>query len=161
MTSKQRVAAGITAVMAAVAIVLLVYGTGEQGLRVAIRTTARTSAICIALAFARVAAREALIVLPFSHALHYAAILTLAAMTSASNAHIGATSIGGAAIFALMVATAVRPTTIGIYALWLIFIIGFVVRDMTQPVYPAIMVLLVAAGIVRAARRDMATTQRA
>lgn len=149
MTAKQRIAAGISAVVAAVAIALLVHGVEEPGLRAVIRATARTSAVCIALAFARVAAREALIVLPVSHALHYAAILTLAAMTTPGNAHINVTSIGGALIFVLMVATAIRPTTVGVYALWIIFAIGFVVRDMRQPVYPAVMIMLVVAAIVR------------
>lgn len=153
MNERQRIAIGISVVLATVAIVLFVRGAEEPGLRMVIRATARTSAMCVALAFARIVAREALVVLPVSHAMHFAAILTLAAKTSMSNAHIGATSVGGVAIFALMIATATRPTTTGVTLLWIIFVIGFVIRDMHQVVYPTVMVMLLSAAIVRMVRR--------
>ena len=57
-----------------VAIVLYRYGVDESGLRAVIRTTARTSALCIALALAGVWTRQMLILLPISHGLHYAEI---------------------------------------------------------------------------------------
>ena len=124
----------------------------EAVLRMIIRATARTSALCIAFAFARIRTREFLVALPVSHAVHFAAILTLAITTSAANAHIGISTIGGLAIYALMVFTAVRPRTWAIYVLWIIFIIGFVVRDMSQPVYPGIMAVLLASAVVRFTR---------
>ena len=125
----------------------------EDVLRMVIRATARTSAVCIALAFARVRARQMLILLPISHAMHFAAILGVAFLTTPANAHISVTSIGGIAIFALMIATAIRPTTIGIWLLWIIFLIAFVIRDMSIAIYPAVMAMLLIAGIVRAATR--------
>jgi hypothetical protein len=124
----------------------------EETLRMLIRATARTSAICVAFAFAGIRVRTFLALLPVSHGLHFAAILALALTTSFANAHISVTSIGGMAIFALMVSTAFRPTTWAIYALWMIFIVGFGIRDMTQPVYPAVMAMLIAAAVVRASR---------
>ncbi|HYH06378.1 MAG TPA: hypothetical protein VEK11_04875 [Thermoanaerobaculia bacterium] len=128
----------------------------EELLRTIIRATARSSAVCIAFAFARIRTREFLLALPVSHGLHYAAILTLAFLTSPSNAHIGVTSMGGVAIYALMLFAARRPENASaVYALWIIFIIGFVVRDMSNPVYPAVMTMLVGAGIVRAVRAQM------
>ena len=125
----------------------------EDVLRVVIRTTARTSAVCIALAFARVKARQMLILLPISHALHFVAILGVAFLTTPANAHISVTSIGGVAIFALMILTAWRPTTIGVTLLWLIFLVAFVIRDMSIPIYPAVLAMLLIAGAVRAANR--------
>ena len=124
----------------------------EAVLRMIIRATARTSALCVAFAFARVRTREFLVALPVSHAVHFAAILTLAITTSAGNAHIGISTVGGLAIYALMVFTAFRPRTWAIYLLWIIFIIGFVVRDMSQPVYPGIMAVLLASAVVRFTR---------
>jgi hypothetical protein len=139
---------GAVLLAATVAIVLARHGVEESGLRAVIRTTARTSALCVALAFARVSARQMLILLSISHAMHYAAILAVAILTTPANAHISATSIGGVAIFALMIATAVRPTTIGVWLLWIIFVIAFAVRDMSVPIYPAVLgMLFVAAGV--------------
>jgi hypothetical protein len=125
----------------------------EETLRMLIRATARTSAVCIAFAFAKIRTREFLIALPISHALHFTAILTLALITSATNAHISWLSVGGLAIYALMLFAAVRPNnTIAIYLLWIIFVIGFVVRDMRNPVYPVVMTMLLGAGVVRIVR---------
>ena len=121
----------------------------EDVLRVVIRTTARTSAVCIALAFARVKARQMLILLPISHAIHFAAILGVAFLTTPANAHINATSIGGIVIFALMIFTAWRPTTIGVSLLWLIFVVAFAIRDMSMPIYPAVLAMLLIAGAKR------------
>lgn len=119
---KRDIAIAAAVLAAVVTLTLALHGTEEAGLRAVIRGTARTSAICIALAFARIRTRESLIALPISHALHFAAILTLAITTSPANAHIGRTTIGGLAIFALMVSTALRPATWKVYALWIIFV---------------------------------------
>src|SRR5687768_7502845 len=143
-----------------VAIVLYRFGIEESGWRAVIRTTARTSAVCIALAFAGVWARQMLILLPISHALHYAAIIAVAILTTPANAHISATSIGGVAIFALMIATAARPTTIGVSLLWIIFVIAFAVRDMSVAIYPTVLGTLLVAGIVRVAMRRAKARRR-
>jgi hypothetical protein len=129
----------------------------EETLRMVIRATARLSAVCIALAFAKIRTRTFLRALPVSHGLHFAAILTLAFTTTAANAHIGWSSFGGAAIYALMLFAAVRPESTGaIYLLWIIFLIGFVVRDLAQPVYIAVLTMLAVAGAVRAMRTRFA-----
>ena len=139
----------IGALAATVAVVLALHGTEEAGLRAVIRATARTSAICVAFAFARVRTRDFLSVLPVSHALHYAAILAVAATTTPENAHISSTSIGGLAILGLMIFAALRPATWTLYALWIIFVIAFIGRDMSQPVYPAIMLMLAGSAVLR------------
>ena len=145
---------GGTAILAIlVAIVLYRYGVEESGWRAVIRTTARTSAVCIALAFAGMWSRQMLILLPISHAMHYAAILAVAILTTPANAHIAPSTIGGVAIFALMIATAIRPTTIGVTLLWLIFIVAFAPRDMSIAIYPAVLAMLLVAGVIRAATR--------
>lgn len=131
----------------------------EETLRAIIRITARTSAVCIALAFAKIRTREFLIALPVSHGLHFAAILTLAVLTTPTNAHISWLSLGGIAIYALMLFAAVRPNNvIAIYLLWIIFGFAFVIRDLEEPVYFLVMTMLVAAGAVRGMREKWRTT---
>jgi hypothetical protein len=149
--NRRLIATCVAAILLGAAFVLARYGVGEPGLRAIIRFTARTSALCVAFAFARVRTRELLIVLPISHALHYAAIGALAILTTPANAHIAITSIGGVAILLLMIATAVRPTTAGLYLLWIIFIVAFGIRDMHVAIYPVVFGILLVAGVVRAA----------
>ena len=149
MKPRSIVTGGAVLLVATVAIVLWRYGIAESGWRAVIRATARTSALCIAFAFARVKAREMLILLPISHTLHFVAILAVAILTTPANAHISVTTIGGLAIFALMIATAVRPTTVGVWLLWIIFVIAFAIRDMSMPIYPATLAMLLVAGVVR------------
>lgn len=140
---------------------ILVALATEEELRVVIRATARVSAVFIALAFAGVKARQMLVLLPVSHALHYAAIVAVAILTTPANAHIRPTSIGGMAIFGFMIATAVRPTTIGVWLLWLIFVIGFAVRDMSIAIYPIVLGMLLLAGAIRLARSVRARREQA
>jgi hypothetical protein len=134
--------AAILAVM--VALVLSVHGTGEQGMMAAIRATARTSALCTALAFARIRVREASALVPVSHALHYALILAAGLVLDAS------TALVGVAIFAVMVWNAIRPNATAIYILWISFIVG-----MLRPgaLYVVFVALLLCAGIARWVRR--------
>jgi hypothetical protein len=136
--------AAILAVM--VALVLFVRGTDEQGLRAAIRATARTSALCTALAFARIRVREASALVPVSHALHYTLILATARILD------DPTLLVGVAVFAVMVWNAIRPSAsaIAIYILWIAFIVG-----MLRPgaLYVVMVALLLAAGIARWVRR--------
>ncbi|MFL6245307.1 MAG: hypothetical protein ACJ74H_04730 [Thermoanaerobaculia bacterium] len=151
MKARAIVVGGAVLLAAMVAMVLVRYGVEESGWRAVIRATARTSAFCVALAFARVKTREMLILLPVSHAVHYGAIIAVAILTTPSNAHISMTSLGGLAIFALMIDNAVRPKTAGVWLLWIIFVIAFAVRDMSIPIYPAVLGMLLIAGVVRAA----------
>ena len=121
-----------------------------DGLLAVIHATARTSAICFALAFARIRPRTFLIALVVSHALHYAAILALASSTTPAQAHINAvTAIGGTVIYALMIFAAIRPAAPVLYILWIIFLVAFIGRDMSNPVYPALMLMLLAAPVLR------------
>jgi hypothetical protein len=150
MTARRFTASAIVATLATVTIVLAIHGIGEDGLLAVIHATARTSAICFALAFARIRTRELLIALPVSHALHYGAILALAAATTPTHAHISAiTAVGGAVIYGLMIVAAVRPIPAVLYLLWIIFVVAFIGRDMANPVYPALMLLLLAAPVAR------------
>jgi hypothetical protein len=134
--------AAILAVM--VALVLFLHGTDEQGLRAAIRATARTSALCTALAFARIRVREASALVPVSHALHYAVILAAGRVLDAPAALVGV------AVFAVMVWNAIRPNAIAIYILWVSFIVA-----MLRPgaLYVVIVALLLCAGMARWVRR--------
>ena len=134
-----------TAILAVmVALVLFVHGTDEQGIRAAIRATARTSALCTALAFARFRVREASALLPVSHALHYALILASARVLDAP------TALVGVAVFAVMVWNAIRPNAIAIHILWISFIVA-----MLRPgaLYVVIVALLLCAGLARWVRR--------
>lgn len=138
------VLAGTVILAVMVALVLFVHGTDEQGMRAAIRATARTSALCTALAFARIRVREASALVPVSHALHYSLILAAGRVLDAPAALVGV------AVFAVMVWNAIRPNAIAIYVLWISFIVG-----MLRPgaLYVVIVALLLCAGIARWVRR--------
>jgi hypothetical protein len=140
---------GAAILAAMVAIVLFVHGTDEEGMRAAIRATARTSALCTALAFARVRVREFSALLPVSHALHYAAIIAAGLVRTPYETAVGV------AIFAVMVWNAVRPNAIAIYVLWISFVVG-----MVRPgaLYVGFITLLLCAGIARWVRRPRQTT---
>ena len=140
-------------VLATVAVVFAVYGTGEPGLRVAIRTTARFSALAVACAVAGIRTRDALIALPIAHAIHFACIAALAVVTSPENVGLSAVTLpGGGAIFALMLYAAVRGSKWSIYALWIIFVYAIAVRVHTSWIYPPIVLLLLAAAVMRSTR---------
>src|SRR5690349_7896159 len=134
------VLAGTVILAVMVALVLFVHGTGEQGMRAAIRATARTSALCTALAFARIRVREGSALVPVSHALHYALILSTERLLDAPAALVGV------AVFAVMVWNAFRPNAIAIHILWISFIVG-----MSRPgaLYVVFVALLLCAGIAR------------
>jgi hypothetical protein len=127
-------------IAAVVAVVLLVHGTDEAGMRAAIRATARTSAICVVLAFARVRAREFSALLPVSHAMHYAVI-------AAAGLWRGPFTVAfGLAVWLLMLWNALRPNTIAISILWISFVIAF-----ARPgaIHIATVAILLGAGFVR------------
>lgn len=138
------VLAGAAILAAMVVFVLFVHGTDEPGLRAAIRATARTSALCTALAFMRIRVSETSALLPVSHALHYALILALPRMLDVPSALVGV------AIFGVMVWNAFRPNASAISILWISFIVG-----MLRPgtLYVVFVALLLCAGIVRWVRR--------
>lgn len=133
-----------------VAAVLVLHGTGEAGLRAAIRATARTSLVCLVLALVGIRAREFLVALPISHAIHYALIGALAVTTSASGAGVNAVSVVyGLAIYALMLFAAVRPKPAALYVLWIIFLVAIGVNAGRGWIYPAMLVLLLLAVALR------------
>lgn len=133
--------AGAALLAAMVAAVLLVHGTDSEGLRAAIRATARTSALCVGLAFARIRVREASALLPVSHALHYALIIlagerTLDALTLSV----------GAAAYAVMLWNAWRPNAFALYVLWIVFLVAFLRPGV---LYVMIIAALLFCGVVR------------
>ena len=134
------VLAGVAVIAANVAIVLALHGTGEEGLRAAIRATARVSALCTALAFARIRARDFGALLPVSHALHYALIIAAGLVRTLPETAVGVL------VYAVMVWNAIRPTTFAIYVLWISFLLG-----MVRPgaIYVVFIALLLGAGVVR------------
>ncbi len=135
---------------ATVAAVLALHGTGEAGLRAAIRATARTSLVCLVLALVGIRARAFLVALPISHAIHYALIAALAATTSAAGAGVNVGSVVyGLAIFALMIYAAIRPKPAALYVLWVIFLVAVGVNAGRGWIYPALLVLLLLAVALR------------
>ena len=147
-------------VTATVAFILARYGTGEEGLRAAIRATARLSGIAMFCAMAGFRTREALLALPVSHGAHYAAIVAVAVTTTPANAHIDPVKLlGGIAIYALMVYAAARRPTWALYVLWTIFLIGFAPRIQKSWIYiPIVALLVLALGIRLAPRRVESST---
>lgn len=134
--------AGAALLAAMVAAVLFVHGTGEEGMRAAIRATARASALCTGLAFARIRVRELSALLPVSHALHYALIVAAGAFAGRD----WITFVVGAVIYAAMLWNAVRPNAVAIYILWISFLIAFV---RPGALYVMIIALLLFCGVVR------------
>ncbi|HVE73312.1 MAG TPA: hypothetical protein VNI54_18230 [Thermoanaerobaculia bacterium] len=142
------VLSGVATLAAMVVAVLLVHGTGEDGMRAAIRATARTSAICVALAFVRVRVREFSALLPISHAMHYVLIFAAGLMRGIPE------WIVGIAAFAVMLWNAVKPNTIAIYILWIVFLIAFV---RPGALYVGIVIALLSCGVIRWFPRTRAT----
>jgi hypothetical protein len=117
---RNEVLAGAAILAAIVAAVLLVHGTDADGMGAAIRATARTSALCAGLAFARIRVRELSALLPVSHALHYALIIAAGERVTGWPELV----VGGAA-FAVMLWNAMRPNAAALYILWIVFIVAF------------------------------------
>ena len=138
------VLAGIAALATMGVVVLALHGTEEEGLRAAIRAFARSSALCTALAFARIRVRESSALLPLSHAPHYAFIIAAGLVRTPLE------SVGGALILALMVYNALRPNTTALAILWFAFVVTLL-RD--GAVYVLMESLLLAAAVWRWTRR--------
>lgn len=140
-------------------LVLAVHGTGEEGLRAAIRASARLSALAVGFAFAGVRTREALLALPIAHAAHFALIGVLAYLTNPANAGMDViTTPGGVLLFLLMIHAAVKQPKWAIYTLWIVFVVTFGTRVAESWLYPLIVGLLVAAAVVRFAPRRVEPT---
>jgi DMSO/TMAO reductase YedYZ heme-binding membrane subunit len=169
------------ALSAMVLVTLFVFGAGEEGIRAVIRYTARTSLTLFTAAFVASSLRR-LKPAPFtrwlltnrrylgvsfavSHAMHLAAILTLARVSSAFVAEVDRTTVifGGLGfVFAgLLAATSFDRTAAwlgprrwrvlhktGVYYLWLIFFITYLQPALQFPSYaPFIVILLGAMGV--------------
>ena len=134
----------IVAGMAILAVVVFV--TAQDDLRVAIRATARTSALCIALAFARIQVKEMSVLLPVSHAAHYALILAAGLWEPIA-------LVAGIAIYAIMVWNAIRPNAPALYVVWIAFLVAIGINSGRGLIYPVMTALLLLAGAVRWVRR--------
>ena len=134
------VLAGAAVLAAMVVAVLLANGTDEEGMGAAIRATARTSALCVALAFARVRVREFSALLPVSHALHYALILAGGLMRGPLEL------VVGVAVYAVMLWNAIRPNAFALYILWISFLVAFL---RPGPLYVIIIAALLCCGVIR------------
>ncbi len=158
MTSRVLLPLWVIAIVTTIAIVLAVYGTGEQGFSAAVRATARLSIFAICCAFADIRAREALIALPISHAAHYAMIASLARITKAEEVGIdGLSLVEGMLVYGLMLFTAVRPSRGAIYILWIVFLYAILVRVHTSWIYPPIVLLMLASAAIRFTPRRVET----
>lgn len=128
------------------AIAVIVFATND--IHAAIRATARMSAVCTAVAFARVRVRESSALIPFAHGLHYALII------AAGQAHHPLVIAGGAFVYAVMAWNAIRPNTIAIYFLWILFLLAFVINAGKFPIRPVIAALLLLAAVARWLHRE-------
>lgn len=131
---------GVTFLVTIVAAVLWLHGTDEEGLRAAIRTTARTSALCVGLAFARIRVRELSVLLPVSHAMHYVLILNTDRVIGWPEL------VVGVSVFAAMLWNAWRPHAAALYILWIAFLVAFLRPGV---LYGMIVTLLLSCGVVR------------
>lgn len=114
-----------------------------QDVDAVIRATARTSALCTALAFARIRVRETSALLPLSHALHYAFII------AAGRADDPIAIAVGVALYGVMVWNAVRPNAPAIYILWIAFLVAIGTNRGGSPLYLAMTAGLILAGVAR------------
>jgi hypothetical protein len=148
-------------------VVLLAYGTHEEGVRQVIRWTARSSfcLLCLALAgegvkgtsFGWRQRADLLRGLAMSHGLHAVAILALAWYTSGGNLMERASVVnvlGGAFAYAMIFWGAFRPfsgvTSFGLFWIWGVFLVGYGTRAMRMPwPYGLAVALLAAALLVR------------
>ena len=170
------------ALVATTSLLLAVYGSGEDGVRVVVRATARTSLVFFAAAFAATGLRRLWRVpatawllrnrryvgLSFavSHAIHLAAILTLAAIVPGFAAGVSpTTAIGGGFGYVLIAGmaltsndTAVRRLgrrswrglhLLGMWVVFGIFTSSYLGRAVHNPNYLPHAVLLAAILIVR------------
>ena len=141
------VIAGVVVLAAMVAAVLLVHGADVEGLRAAIRATARTSALCLGFALARVRGREFGVLLPVSQAMHY--VLIILSPRELDPAAI----VVGVIAMALMVWNALRPNAVALWVLWFAFLAANGQNRGPSWVYKVMIGWLVLAAIVRLVTR--------
>lgn len=160
-----------------VAIILIVQGWDEAGIRVAIRATARTSCILFLLAFIASALRKFWsnkyslwlvrnrrylgLSLALSHALHAVTIISLLIITAGRDFHHIAYNFGGHLGYIFLIAMTVTSFNqsrawlgergwhilhgVGMYYLWIAFILTFSDGLSISPIYALFVSLLVLA----------------
>ncbi|MET0553989.1 MAG: hypothetical protein ABW221_13180 [Vicinamibacteria bacterium] len=153
-----------------VAVVLIVEGAGETGIRAAVRATARTSAafLCLALASHAFADGHALVrrraglvrSLAVSHGLHLLVVLRLAWITAGANLRARASALdvaGSLLAYAILAAAFFRPdhrlVDRGLVWVWAVFMAAYGPRALRQPLLygPFVAALLIALGLRLAA----------
>jgi methionine sulfoxide reductase heme-binding subunit len=166
--------------------VLVARGAGEEGVRAAIRATARTSAafLCLALAAPAFAAGHPLVrrraglvrSLAVSHGLHLVVVLWLACLTAGENlrARASAAAVAGSLLaYAVLALALFRPehpwVDRGLVWVWVAFVAAYGPRALHQPLLygPFVGALVVALGLrvagalarrpLAAPREDLAT----
>ena len=158
--------------------ILLTRGAGESGVRMAVRATARTSAVflCLALASHALAAEHPLALrrpglvrsLAVSHGLHLLVVLRLAGLTGGASLAARASPlnvVGGVLAYAVLAVALFRPehrlVDRGLFLVWVAFLFSYAPRALREPfVYgPFAAALLAALGLRIAgalARRPLA-----
>jgi hypothetical protein len=160
----RHVAAGL---VAGAGLLLLLHGAGEEAARAIIRWTARCSLLflCAAMAAEGLRARlpawgsrqELLRSLALSHTVHALAIFALALLTDGRNLVERSEPIavlGGALAYVFLFWGALFPrsrvTSLGLFWIWGVFMLGFGTRALRMPLpYGFAVVLLVAAMLTR------------
>ena len=150
---------------AGVAVLLAMYGTGEEGARQVIRWTARSSFCLLCLAFAGEGIKgtffawrqrsDLLRGLALSHALHGVAILALAWFTAGQNLLDRASLInvsGGALAYVFIGWGAFRPcsrvASFGLFWIWGVFLVGYGTRALRSPWPYGLAVALLAVALL-------------
>jgi hypothetical protein len=155
------------ALAAGVALLVLLHGPGEPGVREVIRWTARASLLlaCTALVAegrpawlpAWASRSQLLRGLALSHTVHVAAILALAVLVDGQNLverSALVTVVGGALAYAAIYWGAYRPhsrlASAGLVWVWVAFMVSYVPRAVQEPwPFAAAVALLLAALVVR------------
>jgi hypothetical protein len=173
------------AIAALVTAVLQTQGGGEEGVRGVIRATARSSLLLFLAAFTASSLRRLWRIpltawllrnrryvglsMAVSHAVHLAAILTLAARWPTDAQIPVATRVGGTVGYVFLAAMAVTSNDravawlgprrwralhlTGAWVLWAIFAVSYVPEAMAVPIYAPLALLVLAGGVLRVATR--------
>lgn len=143
--------------------ILLIYGTGEAGVREVIRWTARSSVCLLCLAMAAYGARgrswshwtDVLRGLALSHGVHAIAVGTLAVLTGGRNLLERSAPLdvlGGALAYAFIFWGALAPQSrlapVGLFWIWSVFLVSYGTRAIEKPMPYAFAVLLLAAAML-------------
>jgi hypothetical protein len=156
----------LTAVLVAALIVgvLVLHGANAEGATSLVRATARLSLVLFAAAFASwglapsswpARRRDGLLAaLAVSHGTHALAVAALAVLTGAANLMERAAPItlaGGALAYAVIGMGALRPRSrfvvLGLFWVWIVFMVAYVPRALASPARFAPAVVLLLAGL--------------